>query len=259
MKIVVAESKSMGSGVETLPMREVREHRPAFAAEADMLMESIRNLTVAELSDCLGISARHAAKVSEYVYDFPMKQTGYQAVDAFSGVVFKAARLHLLPSEAYARALERVEIVSSLYGLLRLDDIIKPYRFDYTTRLPGTDFQPLYSYWRPKLTVALSRQMKEEEHPLIVNLLPGDALKCVDKKLLKSYCEFLTVDFKSLDPNGKLTTPRSTRLKELRGLFLRHILEQDIRTSEQLRQIATREFTYVDDAPYPGILRFLCD
>lgn len=257
MKILLAESKTMHTDQTVFPSSEVSKHTPRFEAEAASLMESISGLSAPELAKCIGISARYAATVAEYVYDFPDKERGLFTLDAYDGVVFRNVSLPTLSDEALQRAMERVGIVSSLYGLLRLDDIIKPYRFDYTTRLPGTDSRPLYAYWRPKLTVELIRELDRDPSPMVVNLLPADALKCFDKKLIKSHAPLLTIDFKQVTEGNTLKTPNAIRLKQLRGLLLRQILEQNVTTPEEMRTLASPDYFYAQDAPYPDILQFI--
>jgi uncharacterized protein len=72
-----------------------------------------------------------------------------RARSIYTGVLFQHLRLEELP----ARARNRVLIFSALWGVVRPDDRIPPYRFPIGDRLDG--FPPLAAYWRPRLTEVL--------------------------------------------------------------------------------------------------------
>ena len=66
-----------------------------------------------------------ARKLRQMIYDFPYKESGCVAIEAFTGVVFKAFEYSSLSAQEKQITNRCVGIVSSLYGWLRPDDIIK--------------------------------------------------------------------------------------------------------------------------------------
>ncbi len=134
-------------------------HRPALDTQAGSIMESLRGMNAGELAAAVKISLPMARRLVRMIYDFPDKRLGGEAIEAFTGVVFRAFGYRLLDDDARRRACGHVRIVSSLYGWLRPDDIVKPYRFDFTTALApgGRNFA---AYWREYVTGCLLDELE---------------------------------------------------------------------------------------------------
>ena len=230
-------------------------HRPIFADEADRIMESLRPLSVPQLAATLGIGPKSAASLHKMVYEFPDKSRGMKAALAFNGVVFKALDMPALPPEGIALAGSRLRIISSLYGWLAPGDIIKPYRMEFKAPV-APDATPLNRFWKRQVTVALVNMIKETGDNEILDLLPADASRCIDWKLVRAFASVYVANFKQ-QVGMTLKTPNSTRLKELRGQLLRHILTCGIMSATNLRSIESEHFIYDSDSPYPGHLLFI--
>jgi cytoplasmic iron level regulating protein YaaA (DUF328/UPF0246 family) len=71
----------------------------------------------------------------------------------YTGVLYDALGLTTLDPSAHRRALSRVAIVSSLYGLVRPGERIAPYRLAGGVTLPGLG--GVASYWRAHLDPAV--------------------------------------------------------------------------------------------------------
>lgn len=75
------------------------------------------------------------------------------AGELYSGVLYDALDLSGMNPAARARATRRVLVSSALYGVLRLNDRVAPYRVSVCAHLPGSD--ALHAWWRPHLRAAL--------------------------------------------------------------------------------------------------------
>ncbi|MDE5812755.1 MAG: YaaA family protein, partial [Muribaculaceae bacterium] len=232
MLTLIAESKTMLE--QELPVsRECYEaNTPAGEAFADETMARVAGMDVADIAAAIKISPAMAAKVIRMAYEFPNKQTGLRAIDAFTGVVFKNFDYPSLSPEEKERTAENVRIISSLYGWLCPEDIIKPYRFDFTTPLAPED-KTFAAWWKKDVTIQLVRQLKATGEKNILNLLPADAAKCIDWKLVKNFAKVWKVDFKEQDGSA-VRTPHAGKLNALRGHLLRQIITQDIDTPAPL-------------------------
>lgn len=260
MVILIAESKTMLSAEQEVGREELSSRSPRFDATASEIMKSMRNLSVGELASMLKLSGSLASKMHKMIYEFDYKTMGLTAIEAFTGVVFKALDYASLPMEAKTRCKNEVRIISSLYGWLRPSDIIKPYRLDFTSRLedgPSAD-KALNSFWRKDVTMALVKMLEDSHSSEILNLLPGDAAKCIDWKLVKRFAKVWKVDFQELKENGIMKTPTAEHLKSLRGKLLRQILEEDIREVSSLMHISSPSYLCEGTPVYPDHLRFLC-
>lgn len=218
---------------EAVAPSELSSHAPCFDSEADAIMESLRGLSASELASRIKISISMAQNLLRMAYDFPYKASGDVAIKAFTGVVFKAFEYATLSDAEKRRTDESVGIISSLYGFLKPSDIIKPYRLDYTTPLaPGN--VSFCSYWKNAVTDKLIENLAAGHHTEILDLLPGDAAKCIDWKRLAQHARRLKADFRTVTPGGGYKTPSANRLKTLRGRLLRQIIQDNITTFGQL-------------------------
>ncbi|WP_176451569.1 YaaA family protein [Enemella dayhoffiae] len=77
-----------------------------------------------------------------------------RAADLYSGVLFDALDLAGMESADRRRAQQRVLVFSGLYGVLRLNDRVAPYRLSMGAALPGLG--RLASFWSEQLAGVLS-------------------------------------------------------------------------------------------------------
>lgn len=259
MRILIAESKTMSECDTPVESETYRLHRPELDSIASHLMRDWSKWPLAEISTAFKISASLAADVKRMAYEFPNKATGCKALESFTGVVFKALDYCSLSDDQKQVADSKVNIVSSLYGLLRGDDIAKPYRLDYTTRVAPTGVA-MSAYWKPLITPILLDSMRHCGETEILDLMPADAAKCLDWRMIKRVARVVKADFRSIHDGGSLKTPHSTLLKTLRGRLLRDIIERGIRTIDELASYhSPTMFASPDSEPASGKITILCD
>lgn len=255
MLILIAESKTMAAAHE-VPAATYASHMPALQRDADAVMRALTTMTVPCLADAVKISPAMARRLQQMIVEFGDKSQGYAAVEAYTGVVFKALDYASLSPGARGRLNARVRLISSLYGWLRPDDIIKPYRFDFTTRLaPGG--QPFAAYWRQKVTDCLIAELEASACTEVLDLLPGDAAKCIDWQRVAAVAEVYKADFAEVQPGGAVKTPNSNRLKTLRGELLRQIVTDDIADTATLATLSGDNFMAEPSMHSPGHLAFV--
>ncbi|MDE6288968.1 MAG: YaaA family protein [Muribaculaceae bacterium] len=234
MLILIAESKTMtacDSHVAAAGM-------PALESMAADVMESLKGLTAEQLAERLKLSLAMSRRMWSMIYDFDNKSTGATAIEAYTGVVFKALAYDTLSAEAQQRIGRNTRIISSLYGWLTPCDTVKAYRLDFTSRVaPGGG--TLASWFRDAVTDCLLRELNERDEHDIVNMLPLDAAKCIDwKKVEARGARVWRPDFKINGTSG-LRTPDAGTLKTLRGSLLRQIAEEDIDSPDKLQEGAS--------------------
>jgi len=226
MLILIAESKTMTACSAAVKPSDYNVHTPIFEARTDDIMMSLRDCTPAELAASVKISLSLAARLQHMIYEFPNKGLGGRAVSSFTGVVFRALDYASLTDSARKDFSERVRIISSLYGCLRPDDIIKQYRFDFNTRLaPGNC--PFSSYWRDRVTDSLITDIKHHGFTDVLDLLPADAACSIDWKRIGALANVWKANFRELQSGNRYKTPHANRLKTLRGLLLRQIIVEN--------------------------------
>lgn len=260
MVILIAESKTMLTAENAVDNEELRVATPCFESTASKIMDSLRGLPVGDLATQLKLSGTLAAKMQKMVYEFPYKAAGNRAIEAYTGVVFRALGFETLSEDAKSRCEKQVRIVSSLYGWLRPQDIVKPYRLDFTTKLeegPSVG-KALNAFWKMDVTKALVKMLNQNNETEIVNLLPADASKCVDWKLVKRFAGVWKVDFQEIREGNILKTPSAEKLKSLRGSLLRQILEEKLSGVSDILHLSSDKYVCEGTPIYPDHLRFLC-
>lgn len=263
--ILIAESKTMASVETEVSREEFAECRPLFDGIANAIMDSLRDRTPEQLAAEAGITLRLAASLRRMIYEFPNKTTGLRAIEAFTGVVFRQLRLAEYDGAQREFLRDNVRIISSLYGWLRPDDIIKPYRFDFKSHVAPLG-ETLMKYWKKDVTIALAQELRAKGDTVIIDLLPSDAAKCVDWKLIKRFANVYKVDFKMYDcaaagiygGTDAMKTPNAGRLKELRGRLLDLIVRNGISSRADIATLESPDFMPDPAGPrYPSYLPFI--
>lgn len=255
MLVLIAESKTMAPCTGEVPGRLWELHRPVLESSACDIMRGLESMTVDELAARVKISVPMARKLQRMIYDFPFKESGCRAIEAFTGVVFKAFEYSSLSAREREMANRCVGIISSLYGWLRPDDIIKSYRFDFTNQL-APDGESLAAFWTQKVTDCVISWIDNEQDHDVLNLLPGDAARCIDWDRVGKKATVWKADFKEIQAGGTVKTPNSNRLKILRGKLLRQIITDAIATPRQLMSVET-EWYASEKSSIPGQLLFV--
>lgn len=246
------------ASVETEVSREeFAECRPLFDGIANAIMDALRDRTPEQLAAEAGITLRLAASLRRMIYEFPNKTTGLRAIEAFTGVVFRQLRLAEYDGAQREFLRDNVRIVSSLYGWLRPDNIIKPYRFDFKSHVAPLG-ETLMKYWKKVVTIALAQELRAKGDTVIIDLLPSDAAKCVDWKLVKRFAKVYKVDFKMYGGTDVMKTPNAGRLKELRGRLLDLIVRNGISSPADIATLESPDFMPDPAGPrYPSYLPFI--
>ena len=259
MLILIAESKTMREDPQTaasLP-QATPEQLPAGEAQARTIMENLSGLSLDNLAAATGLSTTLSRKLKQMIYDFPDKSSGIQAIKAYTGVVFKALDYSSLSPEARMVCDRDVRIVSSLYGLLRPQDFIKPYRLDFTSKAAPGEIA-LNSFWKKDLTIQIVRTLRAGGFSELLNLLPADAAKGIDWKAVKRFCKVRKVDFVEIVDGGRTKTPSANKLKTMRGELLRQILTEGISDFAALGAIKSDTYLCEGTPVYPDHFQFLC-
>lgn len=177
------------------------------------------------------------ARFQHWSTELPMEWLPAAAI--FTGEAYKGLNYNELSESNKYKAQERLRILSGLYGLLKPADLILPYRLEM-----GTPFQPtpketsLYSFWRPKLTKHLAKELSTDE--IIINLASAEYSKAIDFKKLKK--RVITPIFKEYK-NGKFSTVMIFA-KHARGSMSRYLIENEMEDIEQLKTYNVDNYEY---------------
>lgn len=256
MITLIAESKNMSVAPGILGPADLTV--PHFQDIAQEIAHTFAPMPVDEIADRLGLSFPLATKAKKLFFDFQTGAQGGTALYSFTGEVFRALSVTTLPSPSIEFAKDKVGIISSLYGFLNPTDIVLPYRFDYDIENPSTGVR-MRDFWKQKLTIAFVKMLKARGEKEVLDLLPAEAAKCLDWKLIKNFAKVVKVNFKMVNNDGNLKTPHSGKIKELRGKLLREILFNNVNHTAEVLQIQTPILTLDPDLSkkdYPIFVSF---
>ena len=237
MIILIAESKTMAPCDSIISSEYLHAHTSIYSSVADTIMHRISEMHPEEIITRTKLSTAMTRNLIQMAYEFPNKSLGGKAIEAYTGVVFKALDYSTLPAKAQSLCNAQVRIISSLYGWLRPDDIIKPYRLEYTSSI--IENISMSKFWQPDVTSTLIKTLQTSGESDIINLLPADAAKCIDWKRITPHAKVWKIDFRTYADGSTLRTPHSTRLKTLRGHLLRELLLANMATPAQLSTLHT--------------------
>lgn len=168
MIVLLPPSETKRSGVDGPPLRLDRLSYTGLTALRTELVDDIVGLA-ADVPACrraLGLTAKQDAEIARNAA--LMAAATLPAIDRYTGVLYDALDIGSLRGASATRARARLAIGSALFGLLRADDPIPPYRLSASSKLPGRP--TLGARWKPVLEPVLAEIATQD---LVVDLRSG--------------------------------------------------------------------------------------
>ena len=229
MKIVISPAKSLNFDKE-LPTKLHTES--LFLKESRQVQKVLKEKSPTELSELMSISDKLADLNWKRNQDWNTPFTSANArpaVYTFDGDVYTGLDAYTIPANKIDALQDRLRILSGLYGFLKPLDLMQAYRLEMGIKLPIGENQNLYHFWKPTITAALNKELKDDE--LFVNLASNEYFSAIDVKTLK--VPVITPEFKDYK-DGKLKII-SFYAKKARGMMVRYIIDTNAETIEDLK------------------------
>jgi len=241
MKIIISPAKSLDfeSKVPTS-----LHTQPRFLEQSEKLHKKLKTLSKKKLSDLMKISDDLATLNynRNQTWETPFTtENSKQAIYAFTGEVFRGIDVNSLDEKKLPILQERLRILSGLYGLLKPLDLIQPYRLEMGTRLKVGNTENLYKFWDDSVAEALNNELEDGE--LLINLASLEYFKVLPKKVLK--VPMITPVFKDFK-NGEYKMIM-TFAKKARGLMVRFIIENNVKTIEELKGFNIDKYRFSEE------------
>lgn len=239
MLVILSPAKTM-TGISATKAPEATN--PLFLREASDVALQMSQFSVDELRKMLKLSPQLALDSYLRFQDFHSKEThALQALLTYTGVVFKYLNPTDFSSGDFLFAQDHLRIVSICYGLLRPLDLIKPYRMEYSVRLPELGEGNMYEYWHGRQTRALI-DVVNANSGLLINLASKDVQPSFYWKEVENNVRVITPEFK-VRMNGKLRTI-VIYAKMARGEMSRFIIKNKLTDPEELKAFSWEGFCY---------------
>ena len=164
-----------------------------------------------------------------------------QAIYAFTGAVFQGIDVNSLDEKKLPLLQENLRILSGLYGFLKPLDLIQPYRLEMGTKIKVGSTENLYKFWDDTVAKALNDELEDGE--LLINLASSEYFKVIPAKVLKA--PMITPVFKDFK-NGQYKI-MMTYAKMARGLMVRYIIDNNVKTIEELKGFNTNKYRFSEE------------
>lgn len=243
MIIILSPAKSLD--FDTPP--QTQQHTFAeLIKESSMLMARLQTLSIAELSQLMGISEKLAQLNSErhaqWAQHIEHKQ-GKQALLAFAGRVYEGIQTASLSEKELAYAQDHVRILSGLYGVLRPLDLIAPYRLEMGTHLANARGKDLYAFWGNTLSHTLNTAFKKHTCRTLINLASVEYFKAIQPKYLDA--QIITPVFQERKSTGYKIV--AVNAKYARGLMTRFAITRALDTPEALKDFNAEGYVFTPE------------
>lgn len=209
---------------------EAELHRPAFVAEAALLVERLRALDTDGIARLMELSPALAALNAQRFADWRPRFTpknSRAALLAFNGDVYEGLDARSLDADALRWADAHLRILSGLYGLLRPLDRMQPYRLEMGRALKTEQGATLYAFWGDRQALALNRLGKGP----VVNLASQEYARAMLRPALKRP----VIEPVFEECRGGEAKVISFFAKRARGLMARYAVDQRLEEAQDLR------------------------
>lgn len=216
---------------------------PDFLDQSQQLIDQLRHLSPADVSELMGISDKLAnLNVERYLnWHRPFDaNNAKQAVLAFKGDVYTGLDADSFSSKDFKFAQKHLRILSGLYGLLRPLDLIQPYRLEMGVKFANSGGDNLYQFWGQQLSDAVNAQLKKSKSDVLLNLASNEYFKSLPAKQI--HADIITPVFKDLK-NGKYKII-SFYAKKARGLMAAYVIKQQITQLNDIKQFDEQGYRY---------------
>lgn len=229
---------------------------PEFAADAAALARRAAKLSRADLRKLMAISEDLAALNQKRFRSFagdPAPADVRPALDTFAGDTYQGIDAPSLDADARVYAQDHLRILSGLYGVLRPDDAIQPYRLEMGSRLATKGARDLYGYWGGRIARSLAAQATATKSDLLLNCASQEYFGAVDRDALG--LRIVTPVFLEDKPGGPKIV--SFYAKKARGAMARFVVENRLRDADALRDFDAGGYAFDADRSTPDAPVFL--
>lgn len=241
MIIILSPSKTLD-----LEHNTSSEHltSPEFLVEAGKLMSKLKKENASDLEKNMTLSSDLAKTVSSWHTQWGNSEEFLQAALAMKGEAFKALDFNSISDIVLQHSLDRLFILSGLYGVLDPFDGIQPYRLEMAQKFsPFDGSKSLNSFWSKRLPEFFNQKAEETSTKLIANLASDEYNKVVLRPELN--LRVINFSFKVETDNGLKNI--SVFAKQARGAMARYILENKITSTEGLKGFNSLGFRFRED------------
>jgi cytoplasmic iron level regulating protein YaaA (DUF328/UPF0246 family) len=210
-----------------------------FESKTDHLVGILKKHSEEELAKVLSVSQQLAKLNHRRFQTFDLNADTKSALFAYQGDVYQYMDPTSWDDVALTNAKNRLLIVSAIYGILRADTQIAPYRLEMINRI--ADMGSLAKYWADDVTSYVNNLMGEGT---ILNLASKAYSEVIDRKKLQG--QVIDVDFLEEGSDGRLKII-AVNAKRARGLMAKAIMQMSEPNIDALKSLTVRDYRFDED------------
>lgn len=226
MKILIPTAKEMNTEIPSL---EAKPLRP----ESQAVLNELARYSAQELESFYKISAEKAQEEYDHIQALKNETAiNYPALHLFDGLMYRNIKRDDLTKEEQTFLEKHLMITSALYGVIPAFEPIAPHRLDFLMKLK-VDGKSLKTHWQTAYSEAL------EGDNLIFSLLSSEFETVFPKEIREKMVTFKFME----ERDGKLKI-HSTISKKARGAFLTALMEHQVTSVEEVKNLSFSGFNY---------------
>jgi len=239
MKILIPTAKEMNTNVPSLEAK-------TLCPESQAVLEELATYSVQELESFYKISAEKAQEEYERIQALKNgTANSYPALYLFDGLMYRNIKRDNLSTAEQAYLEKHLMITSAFYGVIPAFSPIAPHRLDFIMKLK-VGGKSHTKHWQ----AAYEESVKEED--CIFSLLSSEFETVFPKEIREKM-----VTFKFMEERDGRLKIHSTISKKARGAFLTALMEGQITSVEEIKELSFAGFNYREDLSSDKELSFV--
>ncbi len=234
MKIIISPAKKLNKNAkaQNAPMNF------RFLTQAQELIDQLKKLSILQIKELMNVSDNLSQLNYTRIQQWSVKSNStFKAIELFDGAVYEAMNVSSFNQEDHVFAQNNLRILSGLYGILKPQDCILPYRLEMGTKFKNRTGDNLYAYWGDLLYNHICQELQDD---FMINLASDEYSKSLKINNLKS--KTITPLFKDFK-NGKLKVI-SFFAKKARGLMCNFIIKNRITSIDDLKLFSAAGYKF---------------
>ena len=229
MKLLIPTAKEMNLDTPQ------RSGNPV-SSETQEVIHALAALSLEELASLYKISEERASEEEQRIHALQSGSAStYPALRLFDGLMYRNIRRTDWTEAEAAYVQDHLLITSALYGVIPALAPIAPHRLDFLMKLK-VQGKSLKAFWKASYDQAL------QDEDLIISLLSSEFETVFSKEIQDRMVTFKFLEEK----NGQLKV-HSTISKKARGAFVTALLEKQLNTVEEMKNLSFAGFGYRAD------------
>ncbi|MFC2494416.1 MAG: YaaA family protein [Prevotella sp.] len=242
MQIILSSAKLMNAVTK---MEQNKYTVPLFQNKAESFALELAQHSIEELKQELKCSTSLAQVAKQNFIDFFNQENKLPAILAYNGQAYKCLKAHTLTNSDMEFANKHLWILSFLYGMLRPDNLIHPYRLEGKVVLEASSGRSIFDFWKPLLTDVLIDSVKADDGVLL-HLSTEEYQHIFDWKRILNEVTVVQPLFKVFD--GTRLKNITVYAKSCRGAMARYVLQNKITDPKRLIGFEYEGFTFSSES-----------